>query len=474
MKSAILSLIFPLFFLLLVLPSFSSEGYQIKFKINGKKDTTCLIAYYYSNGTYIKDTLKLDGSGRCTYTPSDDIKPGLYLFVISDKVYFDFVINNDKKFSMETRAVDPSSHMVIKDSPENKLFYEYLTYNRTQYNEIQRIQDQYTSLGEPKDSAQYFSYRINKINKEMIAYKLDLAAKYPGSFTALMINAMKEPEITELPKLPDGRTDSAAAYQLYKSQFWAGVDFTDERLLRTPVFHGKLKKYYDKIVVQQTDSIIRELDTMIEKCRPNPEMFKYLVWFATYTFENSEIMGFDKIFVHIVDKYYVTGQATWVTEDIRTKIINKSNKLKPTLIGEIAPNMIMMDTNNTLVSMHHIKADYLMLLFWDPDCSHCEHEIPILVDYYNKNKERLNLEVYSICSDTSVVKWKKGIIKKKMNWINVDGPRTITVDYHEKYDIISTPVIYLLNSRKEIIAKKLAADKVGMFLENYMKHPRKP
>jgi hypothetical protein len=61
-----------------------------------------------------------------------------------------------------------------------------------------------------------------------------------------------------------------------------------------------------------------------------------------------------------------------------------------------------------------------------------------------------------------------------MNWINVDGPRTATGDYHEQYDIISTPVIYLLNERKEIIAKKLAANKVELFLENYIKSPRKP
>ena len=61
-----------------------------------------------------------------------------------------------------------------------------------------------------------------------------------------------------------------------------------------------------------------------------------------------------------------------------------------------------------------------------------------------------------------------------MTWINVDGPRTLTGDYHELYDIISTPVIYLLDRKKEIIAKHLPADKVGVFLENYIKYSRKP
>ena len=452
------------------------QGYNIKFKINGLKDTTCMIAYYYSSGTYIKDTLKVDGAGRCTYKTPADFQRGLYVFVITDKIYFDFVINNDHKFSLETKAGDPVNNMIIKDSPENQLFYEYLKYNRGKYAEIQTVQDEYKKAGEPKDkdSSAVFANRINAINKDLIKFKLDIVKQHPESFTALMINAMREPEVTDFPTFPDGRRDSAAAYQYYKAHFWDGTNFTDDRLLRTPVFHNKLKKYFESVVIQQTDTIIREVDAMIEKCRPNPEMFKYLVWFSTYTYENSEIMGFDKIFVHVVDKYYVTGQATWVSSDIREKIIKKANKIRPLLIGEKAPNMIMLDTNNQLVSMHNISSKYLMLLFWDPDCSHCEHEIPIIQSFYSENRAKYGLEIFAICSDTSLVKMKNAIKKKKMNWINVNGPRTVTGDYHEQYDIISTPVIYLLNENKEIIAKRLAGDKIGYFLDNYIKKPRKP
>jgi thiol-disulfide isomerase/thioredoxin len=137
------------------------------------------------------------------------------------------------------------------------------------------------------------------------------------------------------------------------------------------------------------------------------------------------------------------------------------------LIGQKAPNMIMLDTNNQLVSMYNINADYLILLFWDPDCGHCEQEIPKLKEFYDTNKEKYNLEIFSVCSDTSIAKWKQGIIKRKMNWINVDGPRTLTGDYHEQYDISTTPVIYILNRKKEIIAKHLQTDQIPQFLKNY-------
>ena len=463
-----------IFTVTLSLTSSGQSEYNIKFKINGLKDTTCLIAYYYSNGTYVKDTLKVDGSGRCVFKAPADLPKGLYVLAITDKIYFDFVVNNDRKFSMETTKNNPTEKMVIRDSPENELFYKYLHYNREKFDQVQELEKKSKLDTNQKDSLKVYTDKVNKINKELITYKIGIAQKYPNSFTALMINAMREPEIPEIPILPNGRPDSTFGYRYYKAHFWDGTDFTDDRFLRTPVFHNKLKKYFDNVVVQNPDSVIREVDILIEKTRPNPEMFKYMIWFSTYRYENPEFMGFDKVFVHLVDTYYITGQTTWITKTVNENIIKKANKIRPLLIGQIAPNMIMQDTSLQLVSMQSIKADFLLLLFWDPDCGHCEKEIPIIKEFYDQNKEKYKFEIYAICSDTSLVKWKTAIRKKKMNWINVDGPRTLTGDYHEQYDIISTPVIYLLDKRKEIIAKKLPAEKIGTFIENYLKYAKKP
>jgi peroxiredoxin len=281
---------------------------------------------------------------------------------------------------------------------------------------------------------------------------------------------MKEPEIPEIPLLPNGRKDSTFAYRYFKSHFWDGTDFTDDRLLRTPIFHNKLKKYFDQVLLQKPDTIIKEIDIFVEKTRPNAEMFKYMVWFATNHYETSEIMGFDEVFVHVIDQYYVTGQASWTNKTVMENLIKKANRIRPLLIGEKAPNMIMMDTSNNLVSMHSIDAGYLMLLFYDPDCGHCEQEIPKIKEYYETFKKDYNFEIFAVCSDTSLVKWKNYIKKKGMNWINVDGPRTLSGNYHDQYDIISTPVIYLLDERKVIIAKQLKTEQVPQFLKKYIQN----
>ncbi len=451
-----------------ILPQVYAEGYQIRFQVKGIKDTTCLIANYYGNGTYIKDTLKVDHSGKFTFKASEDLPRGIYLVVITDKNYFEFIVNQDKKFSMVTEKIDPAGKMVITGSPENSLFYDYLHFNRDLFNESKELQNQQKKV-KSTDSLKIIDQKINTINEQTVKYKLDLVEKHPDSFVAFFIRAMKEPEVPEIPVLANGRKDSTFAYRYFRNHFWDGTDFTDDRLLRTPVFHSKLVKYFDKVLLQTPDSIISESDRLIGIARPNAEMYKYLVWFTTWHYENSEIMGMDKVFVHVVDQYYVTNQTPWVNATVRDNLIKKANKIRPLLIGSKAPNMIMMDTTNQLVSMYDIKAKFLILLFWDPDCGHCEQEIPKIKKFYDENQALYDIKIMTICSDTSLVKMKTSLHKRGMNWINVNGPRSLTGNYHDQYDVQTTPVIFILNENKVILAKQLGAEQISLFIRNYKK-----
>lgn len=449
----------------------AAEGYcfTIKFKIHGLKDTLCLVANYYGNGTYVIDTLEVDGKGVATFKAPDDQPRGVYILVISDKIFFDFVLNNDLKFSMETDKSDPVGKMKISGSLDNEEFYAYLRYNQEKFKRIQEWQQQLKSIENNKDSMAKINDQIVELNKEIIDYKLTIVRERPFSFLALLINAMKEPVIPEIPTLPSGRKDSTFAYRYFKEHYWDDMDLADSRLIRTPVFYPKLKKYFDQMVVQHPDSIFKEAVILIENARPDPEMFKYMVGFFTYHYENSEIMGFDKVFVEMVDKYYVTGEATWVSGVVLESILKKANRIRPLLLGSQAPNLIMMDTNERLVSLYNVKAFITILLFWDPDCGHCEKEIPHLKELYDKDKEKYELEIFAVCSDTSMAKMKESIIRTKMTWINVNGPRTLTGDYHELFDIQTTPVIYILDHDKRILAKRLQSDQIEKFLDNYVK-----
>ena len=106
---------------------------------------------------------------------------------------------------------------------------------------------------------------------------------------------------------------------------------------------------------------------------------------------------------------------------------------------------------------------YTILYFWDPTCGHCQKELPKLVSYYDSIKTK-NIEVFALCADNDVVRWKKYVKENKMKWINVMDIQNTTA-YHTIYDISSTPVMYLLDKDKKIIAKKLNVDQLRSFIE---------
>jgi alkyl hydroperoxide reductase subunit AhpC len=110
--------------------------------------------------------------------------------------------------------------------------------------------------------------------------------------------------------------------------------------------------------------------------------------------------------------------------------------------------------------LYNTKADYLVLVFWDVDCGHCKTEIPKLLDEYHAlQKEKYDIKVFSVYTQHEYSKYKQYIIDNKLDWINVyDGVHVNNIK--EKYDIYSTPVIYMLDKNKRIKAKRIGVEQV--------------
>jgi peroxiredoxin len=458
-----------LILLLLITQSLFAQEYNITIKLNDLTEGDVQLGHYYGQHQYIKDTAAINAKGICEFQSDTAWPGGIYFVVFSNNQYFEFMMNGEKAMVFETSAANPAKDMKVKKSKENTIFYDYMSYVQNKQDSIIFLQGRIKALQKSKnDSLQLYKDRLDALNTIMQDKKLKLIEKHPNSMAATIFMASKSPEIPEeTPILPNGKKDSTFAYRYYKAHFWDNIDLTDDRILRTPILYSKLDEYLFKVIPQHPDSAIIEVDKLIEKSRGNKEMFKYILWLTTYKYESSAMMGFDKVFVHLVNKYYKTGEAFWVAKSTLNHMIERADKLEPLLLGEIAPNMIIIDTNNRLYSMHSIEADFLIIAFWDTECGHCMKEIPKLNKFYKEFKDYYNLEVFAVSTDTSLTEWKDYIKKRNLTWVNTNGTRTATEDFHKLYDIYSTPVFYLLNEEKRIIAKRLSVDQMKNFIHKY-------
>jgi thiol-disulfide isomerase/thioredoxin len=456
--------------------SFAAESHSIKIRIPELKDSTCYLANYYGDMQYIQDTAKADKNGILVFERKKKLDPGMYLLVHGKKKLFDFIVlENDQHFSLQTDTLDYSGHMKITGSEENSHFFEYLNWLSAKQKEAEKYHSRYKIIKESnKDSAKILETKLAGMDKEVKGYMNDFMKKYPLSFTAKFLKATMSIEVPEAPILPNGRKDSTFAYHYYKAHFFDNIDLADERLLRTPIYHPKIKDYLENYVLPLADSIMKEGDMIIEKAKGNKETFKFCVFYMTYTYETSKVMGFDAVFVHEVFTYYKTNKAYWVEEVQKKKIIARANQLDSILIGKTAPNLIMQDSLVGLTpdfntySLNSIKSKYIILYFWDPDCGHCQKETPKLLEFYNKIQSKYQVKVFAVGSISELEPWRKYIREKKLSWINVVDAFNKT-HFKHIYDIYSTPVIYILDEHKKIIGKRLETDQIEEFLDRYEK-----
>ena len=100
------------------------------------------------------------------------------------------------------------------------------------------------------------------------------------------------------------------------------------------------------------------------------------------------------------------------------------------------------------------------------DCSHCVTEIPKLLDIYHDLKKTIDVSVFSVYTVYEYDKWRKYIIDKKLDFINVYDPVHIN-NIKIKYDIFSTPKVYLLDKNKIIKSKHMPVEKIPEILKGY-------
>src|ERR1051326_262738 len=447
-----------------------NDGYSIKIRIKPLKDSVIYFGNYYGDKTVVVDTSRVDANGNAVFEGKKKLDGGIYLIVLPTKKFMEVIIDKEQNFSMETDTNDLVRKMKVKGSEDNILFYKYLSFITSCQSEADPLRKQLDKT-KNKDSVKTLQKELGEIDKKVKAYKIQYSKDHPETLLAKVFMASQDPEVPETPKLPNGRPDSLFGFNYYKSHYLDKVDFTDDRLLRTPVIYNKMKYYLDKLVLQVPDSIIKEADMIIGLTKGNRETFKYCVYYCTYTYETSPYMGMDAVFVHMVNKYYKTGQAYWVDEENLKKILDKAKILEPLLIGKTAPPLLLPDTSAKVIGFTNIKSPYLILYFWDPECGHCKKATPKLKAFYDKFHSK-GFEVYAVDIEENREEWLKYIKEHNLNWINVTNAEH-RYYLKEYYDVYSTPVIYLLDENKKIIAKRIDAEQLEGFVTNMLKQKEK-
>ena len=159
---------------------------------------------------------------------------------------------------------------------------------------------------------------------------------------------------------------------------------------------------------------------------------------------------------------------------------DRAYSLMANLIGAPASDLQMVDTLGKLTNLYKITAPFTVLVFWDPTCGHCKEVVPKVDSIYRASWKAQGVKLYGVMVEGGKDNWLKFIHDNNLkDWIHVyqtDAQKNADIAagrpvYRQLYDVYQTPVLYLLDKDKRIIAKKLNHLQIDEVMKLKRKNP---
>lgn len=496
-----------------------SQSYKIELKIKGVKSQQVILGVHKGENLVPVDTTKTDANGYGVFQKNKKLIPGMYIIFLPSRTYFDIIVGEDQTFLIENDTANLYKNLKISNSTEGEIFVDYQKFLVEQTEKMNKLNEQY-KIEKDENKKKDIENQMNKISENYEQKFNSIITQNPNNFFSKFLKATREV------KVPAEITDNMQQYQYYKNHYFDNFDLSDISMLYTPIYDNKIDTYLDKVAPPMPDSINYAIDFMLNKAKANADLYQYLLIKLYNKYAKSQLMISENIFVHIAEIY--VEKAIWSPDSFRNELKTKIVRKKNCLIGNTAQNMklfvlpndslkikelripledmknkgleIEKDKSRTFdqklpdlsaliaeflshfptdTELKNVQAKYTILWFISPTCSHCVEETPKFYDQYNKLLKDKGVVVFSVLLEANTdnwfsfsntySQWFDFVIKHKMfakGWYNLSNPFD---NFRFKYDISSSPVLYLLDKDKKIIAKRIGyeqAVEIILDLEN--------
>lgn len=443
--------------------SFGSE-LTIKMEASLWPDTTVLLAKYYGGQILVVDTFITNSKGKAELHIDSLLTPGIYAIYYPDKSVSDILIDKEQQFHISIKGADYANDIIIKGAPNTVAFQAYQQFMHEKQRQRQVVIKSYKTNKENSDSVTLYKATLNSLDKEVNDKWDEIETKFPNSFFSFFIKSLKS---VDIPKelIGDSQELQLARYNYAINHYYKYLPLNDPRSLRTPQIGNKIDDYMSKVLIQHPDTIIRRALLLVDSSASNEKTFQYVTQKMINFSTKSEMMGMDKLFYNIATKYYLTGKATWADTTLISKISERVEHIKNNLIGVKAKDLILESPSGEYFSLHQVDAPFTVVYFWEPGCSHCKKITPQLqAQVYERFKDK-GLNIYAVYTQHDKAEWEDYINENKIyNWTHVYDPYNHS-NFRYNYDITATPLIFILDKDKNIIAKKTSIETTVLILD---------
>ena len=243
------------------------------------------------------------------------------------------------------------------------------------------------------------------------------------------------------------------------THYWDGIESFDGPTDENPILAAQLDFYFDKMVAPLPDSITLEINRLVERTESSTDLRDFILWHLLEKYRHPEYMSQDQVFVWLYDQYFSRLEIKDLNEANLTMIREKAERLRRLDLFNMAPNIQLNDSLDLL----SIASEYTVLFFYDHDCDVCQQEMQDLDSVIAQHPE---ITMFAIDMNPegsggfAIRTHGNGDLKSPIQHRRITNPSELI----GLYDIETTPLLYVLDRDKRIIAKKIRAKQIPLIL----------
>ncbi len=452
-----LALLFPLIFSAALLGQ-KADSTLLDVQIEGLSTGIARLVGTFGDQNYIIDSAQVGAGGRFLLRREHPLPAGFYSFLLPGQKNFAILVDQDQHCTLRAALPDITATMQVTGSLNTDLLYQSFRFQMQQEPELKQLGEVMSKSAPTSPEFQQAKARQAQVIDVRKNYLEGIYKTHPTAFFTKFKIAGQNPDLKDFRK-PNGDLDTLRQLVYYRTHFWDGVDFNDDRLLYTPVIVNKLRRYIKELTPQNPDSIIPVADELITRVLPHKQYFKFFANWIGLQYENTKttVMDGEAVYVYVIRKYMTPQLAFWSDAKEIEALQKHVGEMEASLMGRKGPDVRAQNMAGEYKSIYEMTAPLIVVFMFSPDCEHCQEDAPKIQAIYEKWKNK-GVDFYGISVNTTDKEWRDFIKKNNFTFTNVFDPTNRAI--YGKYFVDITPELYVLNKKRIIVAKNLHAEQL--------------
>lgn len=349
------------------------------------------------------------------------------------------------------------------EEKENRTYMEFLKENSRKRAMLSLLQEFLINYENP--DSKFYRNGIKEYEKKRTEYNKWINNQINQNQILFVSSLFR---FQSIPEIVWQGTDSDRKRSI-RDNYFEKMDFNDSLIVKTATLKEWMDQYVNLFGELATSIEVRDsLFTLagknaIEKAKGgDPMVYGWMVDYFYNGYETNNIeKGIKMLEPYLNDPNCLTAK--------RQSIIKRLTGIETLIPGVLAPDISMMNDENKLFELrnYNTEAEYILLLFWSADCSHCNQIVGELYALITTNETKKKADIVAISvdeTDNEIQAWKR---KKEglAGWTHLRAEEGVRSKVANDYYILSVPVMILLNSKtKEIIALPQSVEKLNELL----------